>query len=204
MDNVLQNLVAVILSGGQSRRMGQDKGLLQNDGIAWVKSLQQKLSELSVPVYVSIHAKQRKPYEDVLSAQTLISDNESLTDINGPLKGILSAHQAFPLKHLLFIPCDMPELNADVFRWWIDTFEQQKQPQPVVVCKAEEQLQPLCGIYSHEALKNLHTLYQQGQLQNQSMHAVIEKVLYAHILEVPASLLPHFKNYNTPDDLREA
>jgi molybdenum cofactor guanylyltransferase len=203
MDNIKQDLIAVILSGGQSRRMGQDKGLLQHDGLAWVASLQQKLSSLSVPVYISINAEQRKQYEALLSVQTLLADDESMVHINGPLKGILSAHQAFPLKHILFLPCDMPLLSAEVFQLWIDTFQQQQNPEPAVVSRAENQLQPLCGIYSHHALKKLDTLYQQGQLQDKSMHSVIENVLHAQVLEIPANLLPLFKNYNTPDDLKE-
>lgn len=200
---MLQDLIAVILSGGQSRRMGQDKGLLRNDGIAWVVSLQQNLAELSIPVYVSINLEQKDTYEAELQAQKLILDNSSLLRINGPLKGILSAHQAFPLKHLLLLPCDMPQLNAEVFQWWIGHFQQQAIKDSTVVCSAENRLQPLCGIYSHHALKKLNTLYQQGQLEDQSMHAIIENVLHAKVLEIPASLLPFFKNYNTPDDLKK-
>ncbi|WPP52868.1 molybdenum cofactor guanylyltransferase [Catalinimonas niigatensis] len=203
MQNIPQDLIAIILSGGQSRRMGQDKGLLQNDGMGWVEALQQKLAEVPLPVYVSINLEQKMPYEAVLPPQKLILDNSSFLHINGPLKGILSAHQAFPDKHLLLLPCDMLMLNAEVFYWWIKTFQQQEQMEPVVVCKAENQLQPLCGIYSHHALKKLHTLYQQGQLEDQSMHAIIKNVLHAQVLEVPAALLPLFKNFNTPDDLKE-
>lgn len=203
MDNAPKDFIAVILSGGQSRRMGQDKGLIQNDGIAWVKTLQKKLDTLAISVYVSINLEQKSKYENVLEAQSLILDNQSLTHINGPLKGILSAHQTFPLRHILFLPCDMPLLSEEVFHLWIDSFQQQQHPEPVVVSSTANQLQPLCGIYSHHALKKLDTLYQQGQLQDQSMHSVIENVLHAHVLEVPTLMLPQFKNYNMPDDLDE-
>ncbi len=204
MNKIPQDLIAVILSGGQSSRMGQDKGLLQDDGVAWVETLQQKLNQLPLPVYVSINQQQLNTYEAALTAQNLILDNQSLRHINGPLKGILSAHQAFPLKHILFLPCDMPLLTEEVFRLWIAAFQKQSQSQSAVVCHTEKRLQPLCGVYSHHVLKKLNILYEQGKLQDQSMHSVIENVLRAQVLQVPQNLLSQFKNFNTPDDLGKA
>jgi hypothetical protein len=47
-------MIGLILCGGQSSRMGMDKGLLQFNGISWAQSAANKMAELNIPVYLSI------------------------------------------------------------------------------------------------------------------------------------------------------
>ncbi len=192
--------MAVILSGGQSRRMGQDKGLIQEHGTSWVKRLQSKLAYLEIPVYVSVNPEQKKAYQKHLSSAQLITD-EPFENLNGPLKGILSSHLAFPGHHMLFLPCDMALLDAQVFDLWLDCFNQHYPKYHVFVSKTPDGLQPLCGIYSRRGLQQLEELYQQGSLKDQSMHGIVEEKLKSHIMEIPNRLISLFKNYNTPEDL---
>lgn len=195
------SLIAVILCGGQSSRMGQDKGLIKDKGVAWAKILAQKLADLSVPVYISVNHAQQAAYTAVFSTDTLIIDDKTLVHINGPLRGILSAFRAHPQQHLLFVPCDMPLLSQPVFTLWMDTFSQYCPPCPVLVSHTPDGLQPLCGIYSAVALQTLNHLYQQGQLRDQSMHTIVEHMLHAYLIEIPQALTGQFANFNTPDDL---
>jgi molybdopterin-guanine dinucleotide biosynthesis protein A len=195
------NMIAVILSGGQSRRMGQDKGLIQEDGLAWTQSLRLKLEETFLKTFVSINELQEESYARVFPDTTLIPDHPSSAHLNGPVKGILSAHLAFPDHDILFLPCDMPHLDSDTFLWWISEFEQLQQSEKVMVCSTPDFLQPLCGIYSQAALKKLKKLYEDKRLQNQSMHHIVKEMLQASVMSIPASLLAQFKNFNTPDDL---
>lgn len=195
-------MIAVILSGGRSSRMGEDKGLMQNQGLPWVSQLQQKLTGLGMPVYISVNPLQQSPYQNQMPAQKLIVD-DPLEGLNGPLKGMLSAYHTHRQHHILFLPCDMPLLNAPVFDLWLNNFDQYYPQYHVFVSKTAERLQPLCGIYSREGLQMLDQLYRQGKLQNQSMHAIVERVLNSYIIDISKGLLPQFKNYNTPEDLKE-
>ena len=96
-------LVGLVLCGGESRRMGRDKGLMLHDGVPWALSAGRKLMPW-MPVYYSIRQAQREAYAAVLPAERLIVDT---VDIGGPLNGLLSAHQRFPSADILLTACDM-------------------------------------------------------------------------------------------------
>ncbi|WKN45247.1 molybdenum cofactor guanylyltransferase [Tunicatimonas pelagia] len=194
-----QDIVALILCGGFSSRMGTDKGLKEEGEIPWAQQLYNQLSELKLPTYLSVRSDQQAAYASRLPDISLITD-EVLTGINGPLRGMISAHRVFPQQHLLVAPCDTPRLTAEAFDLWIDTFQQQNQPHTAVVCRTGKQMQPLCGIYSQTGLANLDNLYQQGRLTDQSMYAVVEHHLNSFFLDVPNEMISLYKNFNTPQD----
>lgn len=196
-------MIAVILSGGRSTRMGEDKGLIQDHGVSWVEKLQHQLRYLGISVYISVNALQQVPYQSRLPAASKLIVDDPLEGVNGPLKGILSAHHMHPQLHILFLPADMPLLNAPVFDLWLKCFDKYYPQYHIFISRTAERLQPLCGIYSREGLQILDTLYQKGQLQNQSMHAVTEHPLRSFHITIPDSLVPLFKNFNTPEDLNK-
>ena len=194
------NLVAVILCGGQSRRMGSDKGLLAPQGTSWMMTLHRELSSLALPVYVSVRADQQEAYQRVISAEHMLLDSE-WEHVAGPLVGILSAAQQLPDQHLLVIPCDMPELRPAVFSLWLAAFRDHATTHEAYISYTASRWQPLCGIYRADALRTLIERYGQGQLRDQSMHAIVENLLTTYPITIPASLTPQFANYNTPDEL---
>ena len=51
------NLLGVVLCGGESKRMGSDKGLLQLNGKTWSQHVAQKFHDQNLPVVVSINEK---------------------------------------------------------------------------------------------------------------------------------------------------
>lgn len=194
------NLKAVILCGGQSQRMGSDKGLLAPNGTAWTSVLHQALTSLSLPVYVSLRADQQQAYQPLVEPEKLILDRE-WENVAGPLVGILSAAQALPSHHLLVVPCDMPELRPPVFSLWLTAYQEHMTTHHAVISRTTQRWQPLCGIYHAHGLALLLERYEQGQLHDQSMHAIVESVLTTFPVDIPPSLAPQFANYNTPDEL---
>lgn len=179
--------------------MGTDKGLKEEGEIPWAQQLYNHLSKLSVPTYLSVRSDQRAAYSRRMPDIPLITD-QVLTGINGPLRGIISAHRAIPQPHLLVVPCDMPRLTARVFDLWIHTFQEQHPPHTALVCRTEERLQPLCGIYSQVGLASLDSLYQQSRLTDQSMYGIVENHLDSFFLDVPSEMISLYKNFNTPQD----
>ena len=167
------NLSALVLCGGLSSRMGTDKGLKEDEGTPWAQQLYSRLSELGISTYLSVRPDQQSGYSRRMPDIPLLVD-EVLTEINGPLRGLLSAHRFLPQHHWLLTPCDVPRLGVDVFSYWVSTFQQQHPPFEAVISRTEKRLQPVCGIYSQEGLDSLNTLYQQGRLANQSMHSIVE------------------------------
>src|SRR4051812_4885506 len=113
----------VILCGGQSTRMGADKGLLKQGSLTWAELAAHKLSSLQIPVSLSVNKEQATIYSKIFSPDQLIIDNEALS-IKGPLLGVLSAHQNFPDEDLVILACDMIEMSASVLQDLINNYQQ--------------------------------------------------------------------------------
>ena len=100
-------LMGLVLCGGESRRMGRDKGLLLHAGVPRALYAGRKLMPW-MAVYYSIRQAQVEAYAAVLPAERLIPD---ALDIAGPLNGLLSLHGRFPGADILLAACDMLDLD---------------------------------------------------------------------------------------------
>ncbi len=190
------NISALILCGGLSSRMGTDKGLKEDRGIPWAQLLYNCLSSLNIPTFLSVRLEQQELYSQRLPNIPLVVDG-SLKQINGPVRGIISAHRKIPQQHLLVVPCDMPRLNVKAFTLWLEEF---RKRYATVISRAEQRIQPLCSIYRNEDLTQLDNLYQQRRLTDQSMNAIVKNHLRAHFLDIPEAIVAQYKNFNTPED----
>ncbi|MBC3541605.1 molybdenum cofactor guanylyltransferase [Rufibacter sediminis] len=101
-----KNLFGLVLSGGQSSRMGQDKGLLQYHGVTQRAHLYSLLQQVCERVYLSLRPCQEAELEG--DFQYLLDE----LDVRGPLNGILSALQQHPQAAWLVVACDLPLVNA--------------------------------------------------------------------------------------------
>src|SRR5690348_15042320 len=104
-------MIGVVLSGGQSSRMGQDKGLMMLHQKVWAKIAFEKLAALSNPALISINESQQKEYLKHFSKKELSVDRSDLK-IQGPLAGVLSAHLRHPDQDLMVLACDMLNMQS--------------------------------------------------------------------------------------------
>src|SRR6202012_3284429 len=100
-------MLGVVLCGGQSSRMGQDKGLIATQTTNWAGLALEKLSSLNIPVVLSVNNRQKTSYQAIFSDKLLIADNPELS-LKGPLAGILSIHLQYPTEDLFILACDLP------------------------------------------------------------------------------------------------
>ena len=77
-------MIGVVLCGGQSFRMGADKGLLKNETGVWARIAYDKLAALNIPVRVSVNDNQYSSYADIFSPEELITDDTTF-QVRGPL-----------------------------------------------------------------------------------------------------------------------
>ena len=96
----------LVLAGGRSRRMGEDKGLIAYRGQPQVVWLSQLLLEFCASVHVSIGPRQRDSscYE---SLQTIIDREPG----RGPAGGLMSAWELDPGAAWLLVAVDLPLLD---------------------------------------------------------------------------------------------
>jgi molybdopterin-guanine dinucleotide biosynthesis protein A len=187
----------VILCGGQSTRMGSDKGMLQKDATTWAQLAFNKLAALSIPVVVSVNVQQQNTYSNFFDASSLIVDDANL-NIGGPLHGILSVHTQFPSSDLLVLACDMVAMETAVLQYLYDhALTTNKE---AIVFMNAGKVEPLCGVYKASGLQKIKALYAQGELKRHSMMYVLE-LLGADYLDVSDEWVGCFDNYNERGDL---
>src|SRR5215471_13183839 len=132
---------AVLLAGGESRRMGMDKATVLLRG----KPLWQVQLET---------LRRLRPAEIFLSARTDQSwrpaDVQFIADIPpscGPLSGIAASLEKIHTAHLLTLAIDMPFMNENYLRSMCDAIE----PGRGVVAQIDDRAEPLAAIYPREA-----------------------------------------------------
>ena len=101
-----KSLNGLILTGGRSTRMGQDKSLLTYHDKPQREHLTDLLGPFCDTVFWSVNAEQAAALEH--TDQPVIVDQ---FEIVGPLNGILSAFQHDPTVAWLVVACDMPLLT---------------------------------------------------------------------------------------------
>ncbi|GAA4295534.1 NTP transferase domain-containing protein [Nibribacter koreensis] len=103
-------LYGLVLSGGQSTRMGQDKGLLSYHGQPQRDYLYHMLNSVCPQVFLSVRPGQE---QEVSNEVNVLAD---ALEVRGPLNGILSAMQQHPQAAWLVIACDMPLVRVSTLQ----------------------------------------------------------------------------------------
>jgi molybdopterin-guanine dinucleotide biosynthesis protein A len=191
-------MLGTILCGGQSTRMGSDKGLMKMQADTWAKVAFDKIAALSLPVVVSVNSKQQQDYVAVFPDTPLIKDNDSLK-LKGPLCGVLSVHLAYPSEDLIILACDMPLLESVLLKDLLKYYQDQQAPDAFVYTN-DGQPEPLCGIYKAKGLAHIIQLYQSGQLPRHSMKYMLEHI-NTFLIPLPGDQKNSFRNFNAHAEL---
>jgi len=147
---------AIILAGGQSSRLGQDKAFLTIDGRPLVARAVDHLARLSDDVLVVTNDLNR--YERLDLPARLVPDQQPG---RGALMGIYSGLLATRHHHALAVACDMPFLSESLLRYMLPLAE----GYDVVIPCLNGLLEPLHSIYSRECLPPIAQILGRGQRQ---------------------------------------
>ena len=190
-------MTGVVLSGGQSKRMGTDKGLLLIENKSWVKNAADKLQPLCNQVVVSINPHQAD-YSSEFPSSMLVEDNASI-QVNGPLHGLLSVHSAYPDEDLFILACDMVAMHPMVLEALLETY-QNKPGHEVYVFNNDDGYQPVAGIYTSGLLSKILLQSRLGILSKFSLKHVLEHS-NTFLLPVSEQWNQYFVNYNYKEDI---
>jgi len=186
----MQNLLGVILSGGESKRMGSDKGLLPMANTIRAKYVADKFSVFNLPVVYSINHTQVNRYQAYIPKDSLIIDT---VDVHGPLKGLLSVHKKYPDKDLLMLACDMLDVDGFTIQTIIETY-MQNSDHDFYVYQDVEYAQPFCGIYTSAGL---HKVLNKACAHTSHNYSLQEVLNHAKTFRLPIHKIEAFKNYNS-------
>ena len=191
-------MLGVVLCGGQSSRMGSDKGLLKPEAKTWAQTAFDKLSGLNLPTLISVNKQQYPDYAVAFNPSTLITDDDTLS-IYGPLKGVVSIHLHHPSEDLLVLACDMPMMEIELLKELILHYHQQPDADAFVYTNDGEP-EPLCGIYKSGGLAQIIQLYRSNQLPKHSMKYMLEHI-HTNFLALTADKKNFFRNFNAHAEL---
>jgi molybdopterin-guanine dinucleotide biosynthesis protein A len=191
-------MLGIILCGGQSSRMGTDKGLLKQEAKTWAQTAMEKLSVLQIPIQVSVNAAQQPEYAKVFQPQLLIVDNPAAA-VRGPLLGVLSAHLQNPGEDLFLLACDLPLMDPNLIKELYALY-QQSNKYDVYIFSNNKEPEPLCGIYTASALQKIIALQKQDKLVKHSMKFVLGQLIVCEVA-VHESQKTSFRNFNAHAEL---
>jgi molybdenum cofactor guanylyltransferase len=191
-------MLGIILCGGQSSRMGSDKGLLVHEAKTWAQTAFDKLSAIHIPIKFSVNEKQQHDYAKVFTDDALIIDDPAL-HINGPLLGVLSAHLQNPNDDLFLLACDLPLMETNLLKELFALYQQSKKYEAYIFTNSKEQ-EPLCGIYTAAALQKIMALQQENKLTRHSMKFILSKLIVCEIALLDNQKV-YFRNFNAHADI---
>jgi molybdenum cofactor guanylyltransferase len=191
-------MLGVILCGGQSSRMGRDKGLLKLEANTWAQTAIDKMTTLNIPVKISVNNTQYPGYAAVLPANDLITDDATL-QLSGPLLGVLSSHLKYPHEDLFILACDMPLMEPSLLQKLFIQCQQEPSFKAYVFTN-EGEPEPLCGIYKSKGLSIVLGMFFSGKLNKHSMKFMLD---HLDTMKIPATTdqKKFFRNFNAHAEL---
>ncbi len=185
------NISAVLLAGGESRRMGKDKATLLFRG----KPLWQIQLDL---------LRKLEPAELFISARTdpvwrspevkFVQDDPPS---RGALSGLAMALARMRTKHLLALAVDMPFVTDKYLRFLCDQIGPDRGVVPMIGDRAE----PLAAIYPAEAHRDVIAALSGANFSLQTLTRQLIKMAKLKVVVVAEEEEALFRNLNEPFDL---
>ena len=184
-------ITGVILSGGKSLRMGEDKAFIEIEGTPIIERILLLFQGLFEEVIIITNQKNQYQYLGVKVYEDLIPN---LGALGGLYTGI--ARSSFPYSFV--IACDMPYLNRAI----IEHLAEKTEGYDVIIPKTEDGLQPLHALYSKQCLGAINEILKENKKRIIDFFPLVR----VKIVDEKGfhSLDPHresFINLNTPEDV---
>ena len=194
--SIVTEVTAVLLAGGKSRRMGEDKRFLSvGEKTLFDRSLA-VLRAVFRNVMVVIAQDSPALQADVPVLRDLVPDC-------GSLGGLYTGLKQAATPSVFAIACDMPFLDEATVRYFIEL----KGDADVVMAKLDNGWQPMHALYHQRCLPVMESLIKARTLQIHQLatHPSLRvRVVTPADLSAIDPLGRSFYNVNTPADLAEA
>ncbi|MBE9178918.1 molybdenum cofactor guanylyltransferase [Oculatella sp. LEGE 06141] len=192
----MDQITAMILAGGHSSRMGQDKALISVQGTPMIQRVYQIADQCAVQVYVVTPWIAR--YRELLPSHCRFVQEAPLPDgieMNGPLVGFAQGLMQVETEWVLLLACDLPRLQVDVLHSWMTQLSTVPDEAIAFLPSRSVGWEPLCGFYRKRCMPLLWEFVEEGGRS-------FQRWLSKH----PVQTLPlpdpdMLFNCNTPDDL---
>jgi molybdopterin-guanine dinucleotide biosynthesis protein A len=184
------NVTGVILAGGKSSRMGQDKGLLLLNNQPLVKHVIQTLKPITNQIIIISNNDDYKIF-----GYPVFGD---IFKGKGPVGGIHTALTHSQTKKNIIISCDTPFVSVELLTYLL----KQSIKFQVTVAEFNNKIHPLIGVY-HQSIKST---FKSNLDKNQLKLMLVNQSLNCNIVKMDGKFNDKklFYNINTPSDLKQA
>jgi len=187
----LPRLYGLVLAGGHSTRMGQDKsGLVYHDR-AQLNHAVSLVSGFTQKVYVSARPNQSEL--ELYAGHELIQDNPDNGE--GPVNGVLSAMKTHPDAAWLVLACDMPLVGETELGELVAGRRQDHSA--VAYVGEDENPEPLCTIYEPVMMERLSQRVEAGR------YGLRRALTGKDICLLTVNRLDRLINANTVDEMNQ-
>jgi len=185
------HMTAVILAGGNSLRMGENKAFIQIDG---------------VPIIARIHGLFKELFEEVLivtSQQDLFRNFDSnihadLIPNKGALGGLYTGIFFSSFQYSFCVACDMPFIKRSLVEFLVRNIKDED----AIVPRTRDGLQPLHAIYSKTCLDAMKKVIDQGRHRILDFYDLVKvKIVEESDFLYLDPRRESFINVNTPEEL---
>lgn len=182
----MNDLTGLVVCGGLSSRMQEDKSLLDYHGVSQREYMFSLLSEFCDDVFLSLNKDQSGNYTGNMP---VITDEEEYSG-SGPICSLLSFRKKYPGENVLCVGCDYPFVNAELLNFLID----RRESPAACFIHDDSNPEPLITIYETSMLKIIEIHFTKG---NFSLSRILKEE-GAVLIQPPSQKL--IENVNTPDE----
>jgi len=184
-------LTGIILSGGKSIRMGENKAFIEIDGIPIIQRIHTLFKNLFQEIIIVSNEKdlflnlESKVYSDLFPQR-------------GVLGGLYTGLFFSSFSYSFCVACDMPFLKETVIEYLIKNIE----GYDVIVPRTPDGLQPLHAIYSKNCLGPIKEIIAQEKYRVLDFYPMVRvKIIEEKELSSLDPVGESFININTPEQL---
>jgi molybdopterin-guanine dinucleotide biosynthesis protein A len=181
----------VILAGGQSRRMGQNKALLPVGSQTLIGIVIERLREACTHLLLVTNTPETYTHLDIPMVPDALRERQSLVGI---YTGILHASEP-----AFVCACDMPFLNPHLIRFLLSVAD----GADVVIPRHDGLYEPLHAVYAKACLDPIRRCVARGGRSVDFLGEVRTRVVDADEIRRFDPELRSFVNLNTPEDYAE-
>ncbi|MFH2140629.1 MAG: molybdenum cofactor guanylyltransferase [Pseudomonadota bacterium] len=189
---MIADCTALILAGGDSSRMGQDKAGLLLDGSTLLQRVTTTMQEVFPKIIVSV----RQPRAEVLLQQVCDAEADG-----GPLAGLVAGLAQVETPWMFAVACDMPFIQSAV----IIRMAELRGEHDAVVPMIDGHPQPLFAFYAKQSMSMMRDALASGEKR---VRAVLQKLDVRYVDEAELrNCDPQFRSFidvDTPHDLKAA
>ncbi|MGX8693513.1 MAG: molybdenum cofactor guanylyltransferase [Methanobrevibacter sp.] len=195
----------IVLCGGQSRRMGQDKGSMFIQGKPMIKHILSTLNhEMNEVIVVLNDEKRIAKYGQFINPDDYtykIKFVEDKIKNKGPLPGLMSGLENITGQYSLVLPCDSPYVTKEYINTIFNEINDGYQA-IVPYHDSENKLktsEPLHSIYNKNIIPEIEDLISEDTLHIKGLIKKIETKFV--LIDNKKILKKEFRNLNRPSDI---